>query len=245
MARALNSEAGIRVVGAVSAVGQLAARLGQGVDVVLMDYLLPDGTGADATRIVKAMSPMTKVVMLTAVDSDRSLLESATAGADAYLTKDRPIEDVVGAVRAVCEGSAHLDEAVRKEVRRRERQRRGEERLLTEPLTRRELEILDALAVGIDSPGVCSLLGISKNTLRTHVQHIVEKLNAHSRLEAVSIGLAVGLVQVGPASRPQRRARGRPLGIQSSRAAGTGPVASPRSRSQSPAARISASVDHP
>ncbi len=82
------------------------------LDVVLMDYRLPDGTGAEATRAIKARWPGARIVMLTALNDDETMLESIQAGADGYLTKDRAVEDVVSAVRAANAGETLLPRSV-------------------------------------------------------------------------------------------------------------------------------------
>ena len=96
LARVLGAEADIRIVGIAGSVAE-AKELANAepLDVVLMDYRLPDGTGVEATRAIKARWPSARVVMLTGVDDDETLLESIQAGADGYLTKDKALEDVV------------------------------------------------------------------------------------------------------------------------------------------------------
>ena len=175
------------------------------LDVVLMDYRLPDGTGAEATRAIKARWPAARVVMVTALTDDETVLESIQAGADGYLTKDRAAEDVVAAVRAAHAGETLLPRSVIVEIARRvaAARERGDERRIVEPLTPRELEVLRALTEGLSTPEICERLFIAPNTLRTHVQNIMGKLRVHSKLEAVAFALQV------PARRPAE-ARGRP-----------------------------------
>ena len=167
------------------------------VDVVLMDFRLPDGTGADATRAIKARWPAARVVMLTAVKDDETFLESIQAGADGYLTKDRAAEDVVQAVRAAYAGETLLPRSVILEISRRvaEAKERDEERRPIEPLTPRELEVLQALTEGLSTPEICERLFIAPNTLRTHVQNLMGKLRVHSKLEAVAYALRNRLVE--------------------------------------------------
>lgn len=200
LARALHSERDIVVVGTASTVRDIPRALGANPDVVLMDYLLPDGTGADGARLVKALRPHTRVIMLTAVDSDRSLLEAAAADADGYLTKDRQIGDVVSAVRRAVEQPGDLRDGLEREIHRRDDRRHAADGQFTERLTPRELDVLQALAEGLGAQAACARLGVTRNTFRTHTQRILAKLNAHSKLEAVSVALAAGLVAVAPAT---------------------------------------------
>ena len=198
LARVLGAESDIRIVGIAGSVAEakeLAAR--EPLDVVLMDYRLPDGTGVDATRAIKARWPSSRIVMLTAVDDDETLLESIQAGADGYLTKDQALEDVVRTVRAAYAGATLLPRSVIVTIARRvadARERQGE-RLPVEQLTPRELEVLRALTDGLSTPEICQRLYITPNTLRTHVQNIMGKLHVHSKLEAVAFALRHRLVE--------------------------------------------------
>ena len=115
----LSREPDIEVTGIAGTVAEAKALARERVDVVLMDYRLPDGTGAEATRAIKARWPAARVVMLTAVHDDETILESIQAGADGYLTKDRAVEDVVSAVRAAFAGETLLPRSVIAGIARR------------------------------------------------------------------------------------------------------------------------------
>src|SRR4029079_18848397 len=104
----LGREPDIEVVGIAGSVAEAKALSRERLDVVLMDYRLPDGTGAEATRAIKARWPGARVVMVTALTEDETVLESIQAGADGYLTKDRAADDVVDAVRAAFAGETLL-----------------------------------------------------------------------------------------------------------------------------------------
>lgn len=197
LAAMLAREPDMEVVGTAGSVADAKLMARERVDVVLMDYRLPDGTGADATRAIKARWPAARVVMLTAVKDDETVLESIQAGADGYLTKDRAADDVVQAVRAAYAGETLLPRSVIVEIARRVAagRERGDERRLIEPLTPRELEVLRALTDGLSTPEICEKLYIAPNTLRTHVQNIMGKLRVHSKLEAVAFALKNRLVE--------------------------------------------------
>ena len=197
LSRVLEREPDIQVVGVAPTVSDVREAPRTGVDVVLMVYRLPDGTGSEATRIVKARWPSAKVVMLTAIADDETVLESIQAGADGYLTKDRAVADVVDAVRAAHAGEILLPRSVIVDIARRvvAARDRQQDRVLVEPLTPRELEVLRALTEGLASPEIGERLGITPNTLRTHVQNIMGKLHVHSKLEAVAFALRNRLVE--------------------------------------------------
>ncbi|MBA2719738.1 MAG: response regulator transcription factor [Chloroflexi bacterium] len=193
----LGREADMEIVGIAGTVADAKAMARERLDVVLMDYRLPDGTGAEATRAIKARWPAARVVMVTALSDDETVLESIQAGADGYMTKDRAAEDVVNAVRAAHAGEILLPRSVIVEIARRvaAARERGDERRMVEPLTARELEVLRALTDGLSTPDICERLFIAPNTLRTHVQNIMGKLRVHSKLEAVAFALRYRLVE--------------------------------------------------
>jgi DNA-binding NarL/FixJ family response regulator len=197
LAHVLSHEPDMRVVGIAASVAETREVAKDPVDVVLMDYRLPDGTGVDATRIIKARWPNARVVMLTAVDDDEVVLESIQAGADGYLTKDRAVEDVVATVRAAHAGATLLPRSVIVSIARRVAAARDRQvdKPPIETLTRRELEVLRALVEGLSTPEICERLFITPNTLRTHVQNIMGKLHVHSKLEAVAFALRHRLVE--------------------------------------------------
>jgi DNA-binding NarL/FixJ family response regulator len=191
LARLLAAEPDIEIMGIGSTVAEAKQLAQERMDVVLMDYRLPDGTGAEATRAIKARWPSARVVMLTAVQDDETVLESIQAGADGYLTKDRAVDDVVATVRSARAGETLLPRSVIIGIAQRvaEARDRQSERAPIEALTARELQVLQALAEGLATPDICDKLFISRNTLRTHVQNIMMKLHVHSKLEAVTVGL--------------------------------------------------------
>jgi DNA-binding NarL/FixJ family response regulator len=191
LARLLAAEPDIEIMGIGGTVAEAKRLAQERMDVVLMDYRLPDGTGAEATRAIKARWPSARVVMLTAVQDDETVLESIQAGADGYLTKDRAVDDVVATVRSARAGETLLPRSVIIGIAQRvavARDRQAE-RAPIEALTARELQVLQSLAEGMATPDICERLFISRNTLRTHVQNIMMKLHVHSKLEAVTVGL--------------------------------------------------------
>ena len=158
--------------------------------VVLTDYHLPDGTGGDVARALRRTAPDVAVLVLTGDPSTGVLADVARSGAVGHLTKARDLDDVVAAVRLAASGEILFapselqrllleSAATRKEI---------------EPLTARELEVLRLLAGGTSTSSAAESLGISTATLRAHVQAVLRKLGAHSRLEAVAEAARLGLV---------------------------------------------------
>jgi two-component system, NarL family, nitrate/nitrite response regulator NarL len=196
LSQILAREPDIEVVGVAGTVAEAKAMAQERLDVVLMDYRLPDGTGAEAARAIKARWSDARIVMLTALNDDETVLESIQAGADGYMTKDRAVEEVVNAVRAANAGETLLPRSVIVGIAQRVAAARDKtERRQLEPLTPRELEVLRALTEGLATPEICERLFIAPNTLRTHVQNIMGKLRVHSKLEAVAFALRHGLVE--------------------------------------------------
>lgn len=188
---ALRSADGIDVIDVVHDVQTAVRRMTDTrPDVVLADYHLPDGTGSDIARTVRATLPDTSVLILTGDPSVSTLSDVARSGAVGHLTKDRPFEQVVEGVRAAALGEILFAPS---ELQRLLLERESRPRPL-EPLTARELEVLQLLAEGASTAQASDQLGISTATFRAHVQAILRKLGAHSRLEAVAEAARLGLV---------------------------------------------------
>jgi len=177
LTRLLDAEPDIHVVGTAACVRDLRDGIPP-FDVAIVDYLLPDGTGADATRLLKLRWPSARVVILSAVMDEFAVTRAASAGADAYLGKGVSTAELLSTLRNIAEvrGDAPAPASA------------------GERLTRREMEILRALARGRTTRQICAELGIGQNTVRTHVQNIITKLHVHSRIEAVALALRERLV---------------------------------------------------
>lgn len=189
----LGAQDDMSVIGVVGSVTELA-RFAERPDVVLMDYLLTDGTGAEGTRLAKARWPRTKVVMVSGIDDPETILETVQAGADGYLTKGGPLREVASAVRSVHAGQILLPPEVMAQIAARLHEARREAPLPA-PLTARELEVLRHLGAGHSGRTIAAELNVSAETVRTHVQAVRRKLGAKSRLEAVAIGLRRRLIE--------------------------------------------------
>jgi DNA-binding NarL/FixJ family response regulator len=169
-------------------------------DVVLMDIDFKGGmSGIDATRRIKETSPSTKVVIMTAHDEERLLVEAVEAGASGFLGKDEAAEHVLSAARSAAEGEVLIDPAMLTrllaQVEREREEHRGAMTLLGD-LTDREREILGLLAEGIRNEDIAGKLYISPQTVQTHVRNILGKLRVHSKLEAVAFAVKNGAITV-------------------------------------------------
>lgn len=172
---------------------RLAAQLQP--DVVLMDLRMPNGDGLVATAAIKAQRPETKVVMLTSEEDEDALRRALDAGTSGYLTKREASAQVVQAVRAAAAGEMLIPPQMLTRLLRQVGTAAPTPPAASR-LTPRELEVLGALARGAASGAIAEHLGMSPNTVRTHVQNILTKLGVHSKLEAVTKAVRDGLVKV-------------------------------------------------
>jgi DNA-binding NarL/FixJ family response regulator len=169
-------------------------------DVVLMDVEFKGGmSGIEATRRIKQASPATKVVIMTAHDDERVLVEAVEAGASGFLGKDEPADEVLRAAKAAAEGEALIDPATLSRLLhqvKKEREEKREVQALFEALTDREWDILRHLAKGRRNEDVAAMLYISPQTVHTHVRNLLAKLRVHSKLEAVALAVRHGKIEV-------------------------------------------------
>ncbi len=157
-------------------------------DLVLLDYHLPDGTGAEAARLIHATAPDAVIVMLTADASDDAMIAAIEAGVAGYVVKSEAIGGIADAVRRAAAGEMLIPPTALVSLLARAQQHRQREAAraeLKERLTPRELEILERMARALDNQAIADQLGIAVATVRVHVQNVIGKLGAHSRLEAV------------------------------------------------------------
>lgn len=170
-------------------------------DVVLMDIVFKGGgmSGIQATRAIKDASPATKVVVMTAHDEDRLLVEAVEAGASGFLSKDEAADQVLAAVKAADGGEVLIDPTTLTRLLTqvsREREEQRDALKLLDDLTEREREILSLLATGIRNEDIAKQLFISPQTVQTHVRNILGKLRVHSKLEAVAFAVRHGAITV-------------------------------------------------
>lgn len=190
--RVLRDEPDIEVVGRAHSCAvavELAEALRPGVAIV--DYLLPDGDGITTTATVRTVSPATRVVLLTGLSDHRLAASAIEAGCSGFLTKDKAVGELVSAVRVAHAGDAYLSpEVLASVLRTLDRSHRG----LGFDLSVREQEVLQLLAAGVSNRDIAARLNLSFHTIRNHVQNVIVKFGAHSKLEAVAIATQEGLV---------------------------------------------------
>jgi DNA-binding NarL/FixJ family response regulator len=196
----LELEDGIEVVGE-AADGREAVRLAKELqpDVVLMDVRMPELDGIEATRRVKHSGVDTRVLVLTTFDLDEYVYGAIRAGASGFLLKDAPREQLVTAVRTVARGEALLAPAITQRLIERfvARPPAGEAAPAVADLSTRELEVLRLLARGLSNAEIAAELFVGEATVKTHVAHILRKLDVRDRVQAVVFAYETGIVQPG------------------------------------------------
>jgi DNA-binding NarL/FixJ family response regulator len=164
--------------------------------VVLMDIRMPELDGLQATRRILAADPAARILVLTTFGLDEYVFEALSAGASGFVLKDDPPEQLIAAVRTVAAGDALLSPAITKRVisqfTRTARREPPEE---LDELTSREREILRLIATGLSNAEIGAELFISDTTVKTHVTHILQKLNLRDRVQAVVMAYQTGLYE--------------------------------------------------
>jgi DNA-binding NarL/FixJ family response regulator len=199
LAMLLNQVSGVRVVANVGTGGE-AERAARAIefDVALVDFKLPDRTGPDTALALRSMRPAANVIMLSADPSEEALLAAVEAGAAGYLLKSDTYSQLADTIRRVAAGEflipsqrlAALLLHQRERAQQLTKQEKDQHELvsLLSELTRRELDVLELIVAGLDNKSIGHRLGIGTGTVRTHVQHLLHKLGAHSKLEAAAWG---------------------------------------------------------
>ena len=188
----INDQEDMTVVGTAGSVSDSISRATELMpDIVLMDFRLGDGTGADAGTAIRQVRPETKLIFLTREDSDTARFAALEAGASAFIHKSRAAQEVVEAIRTVAGGgSLFTPRSIATLLNKR---REAESQL--ERLTRREKEVLRLMAEGTSSRDIADKLGISYTTVRTHIRSLGSKLGVHSKLEAIVKARELALVE--------------------------------------------------
>ncbi|HEY2597476.1 MAG TPA: response regulator transcription factor [Candidatus Dormibacteraeota bacterium] len=168
-------------------------------DVVLMDFRLPDVSGPEAARMIQSEHAEAAIVFHSADESETALLDAVDAGATAYLPKDATADQIIEAVRKASRGEVMIPVELFARAIARQRgeitKKRERAQLMAE-FTPRELDILHLLAEGLDTTDMSKSLGIAPHTVEWHVRHVIEKLQVHSKLQAVIAAVRRGLIEL-------------------------------------------------
>jgi DNA-binding NarL/FixJ family response regulator len=156
-------------------------------DITLMDLRLPDISGIDAMIAIRTEFGNARIIMLTTFEGDVEIQRALRAGAQGYMLKSMPRKQLVEMIRKVHAGKKHIPVEVAAHLA---------EHLGDEALSSRETEVLQKIAGGNRNSDIAALLFISEETVKGHVKHIMEKLGASDRTEAVAIGIRRGIIQV-------------------------------------------------
>ncbi|WP_273541980.1 response regulator [Bacillus mycoides] len=201
----INAQEDMEVVGE-EAGGNQAALLANRIhpDVVLMDVQMPEGGGIEATRNIIEVNPLCKVIILTTFDQEDYVYDGIRAGAVGYLLKDAEPEELVDAIRAAWKGEAIfrttvaakvISQVVRSSQQLQQAAEFTSDAQPFEPLTDRELEVLQQMAYGLRNGEIAKKLYIGESTVKTHVHRIFQKFGAEDRTQAVVIAIRNRIVK--------------------------------------------------
>jgi DNA-binding NarL/FixJ family response regulator len=156
-------------------------------DVTLMDVRLPDLSGIEALIAIRSEFPDARILMLTTFYGDFDIQRSLRAGAAGYLLKSTPGKELVTAIRSVHQGRKYVPQEIATHLA---------EHLDSEPLSPREIEVLQHLVGGNRNRDIAQRLFISEETVKVHIKHVMDKLGASDRTQAVAIGVRRGIIQL-------------------------------------------------
>jgi DNA-binding NarL/FixJ family response regulator len=156
-------------------------------DVTLMDLRLPDGSGIDAIIAIRAKAPDARIIVLTTFEGDVEIQRALAAGARAFMLKSMPPTDIVDVIRQVHAGKKRIPPEIAAQLA---------EHFSDESLTTREIDVLEHVAGGNRNRDIAEQLSISEETVKVHMKHIMDKLGASDRTQAVAIALRRGIIQL-------------------------------------------------
>jgi DNA-binding NarL/FixJ family response regulator len=197
----LEQEDDIEVVGEAGDGAEAVERATDSMpDIVLMDVRMPKRGGIDACTSIKDAVPSAKIIMLTISDEEADLYDAIKAGASGYLLKEISIEEVAAAIRAVNEGQSLISPSMASklltEFASMIKRTDDRQQVPTPRLTDREMEVLKLVAKGLNNRDIAKQLFISENTVKNHIRNILEKLQLHSRMEAVVYAVREKLLEI-------------------------------------------------
>jgi DNA-binding NarL/FixJ family response regulator len=192
LAALLNDQPDMTVVGKAASVVESIARAQEITPgVVLVDFRLTDGTGADAALGIREVRPDTRFIFLSREDSDAARFAAIEAGASAFIHKSQAAAEVVDAIRTVASGGSLFTPRTIATLLNKRREMDTQ----LDSLTPREKEVLRLMAEGVSSRTIAARLGISYTTVRTHIRSLGSKLGVHSKLEAIVKARELALIE--------------------------------------------------
>lgn len=198
LAHVLDTKEGIAVVGmAFTGDEGLKLALETKPDVLLVDYHMPGLTGLEVIQHLRAAGENTTVVVLTADTDEAIMAEAIAAGAAGYITKQQALGEVEQAVRTASEGEPVVPAFMIPRILshfHKQQQREQQADMLREKLSAREIQILEQLARGASNDEISETFVLSPNTVRTHIQNVLKKMGVHSKLQATTLALQLGII---------------------------------------------------
>lgn len=198
LAHVLDTKEGITVVG-MAFTGDEGFKLAMDTkpDVLLVDYHMPGLTGLEVIQKLRAEGENTTVVVLTADTDEAIMAEAIAAGAAGYITKQQALVEVEQAVRTASEGEPVVPAFMIPRILshfHKQQQREQQADMLREKLSAREIQILEQLARGASNEEISETFVLSPNTVRTHIQNVLKKMGVHSKLQATTLALQLGII---------------------------------------------------
>lgn len=197
LASIIRAEPGIEIAGLAGTVREAVETAGRiKPDIILMDFTLPDGSGADATRLILDAHPDCRIIFLTMSEEDEHLFDAIRSGAKGYLLKDMHPSKLVTAIWSVYKGESAISRSMTLRLMKELSRTKKSEIFDSSPtLTRRELDVLRAIATGKSNQEIGNELFLSENTVKYHVHSILDKLQLKGRREAATYAKEHGLIK--------------------------------------------------
>ena len=193
----LNLEADMEVVGeAASGLQAIEQVKALKPDIVLMDLQMPGMRGAQAAQSIKQLYPETRVLIVSGVEKGEEIVSALESDVDGYVLKDAPPNELIQAIRIIARGQAYLQPAVAKQLLRRMAATNPTSAPRLPQLTQREHEVLKLMATNRSAKEIGAALFVGEETVRSHIKHILHKLNQPNRTQAVLAALRLGLIDL-------------------------------------------------